>query len=65
MIGQKAHINHLESQSPCTETLFENLMDLEGVREALLGLTGRRYLFNMEDLEAVHSKKRNKRIRSR
>jgi len=40
-------------------------MDLEGVREALLGLTGRRYLFNMEDLEAVHSKKRNKRIRSR
>jgi hypothetical protein len=41
MIWQKAHVNHLESQSPCTETLFENLMDLKSVREALLGLTGR------------------------
>ncbi len=64
-IGKKAHISQLERQSPCTETLFENLMDLEGAEEAWLGLMEEDTLFNIHDWKAGHDKKSNKKRKSR
>lgn len=64
-IGKKARINQMELQSSCTETLFENLMDMEGAGEAWLGLMEEDTLFNMQDWEAGHDKKSNKKRKSR